>query len=70
MEIEKHLLLTGSSTISWKDAITKSIEEASKSIDYLKSIEINRQYAKISGNKIEIYLVDLDISFMIDTSRK
>lgn len=70
MEIEKHLLLTGSSTISWKDAITKSIEEASKSIDYLKSIEINRQYAKISGNKIETYLVDLDISFMIDTSRK
>ena len=29
--MEKHIIITGSSTTSWKDAITKTIEEASKS---------------------------------------
>ena len=35
MDIEKHLIITGSSEVSWKDAIVKAISEASKSIDYL-----------------------------------
>ncbi len=69
MEIEKHLLITGSSKNSWKDAITTSIEEASKTIDYLSGVKILNKYAKISGNKISEYFVDLDISFVIDRER-
>ena len=69
MEIEKHLLITGSSETSWKDAITSSIAEASKTIDYLSSVKVLNQYAKISGNKISTYYADLDISFVIDTER-
>ena len=38
MTVEKHLKLTGISNISWKDAITKTISEASKSIDYISSV--------------------------------
>ncbi len=34
MIVEKHLKLTGVSNISWKDAINKTISEASKNIDY------------------------------------
>lgn len=70
MEIEKHLSITGSSNVSWKDAIVKAVEEASKTIDYLTSVQVIRQYADISGNKITAYFVDLDISFAIDSSRK
>ena len=70
MEVEKHLILTGSSEISWKDAIVKTIEEASKSIDYLKSIKVIEQRAQIEGNKIEQYFVDLDLGFTIDLDRK
>ena len=70
MEIEKHLTITGNSTVSWKDAIVKAIEEASKTIDYLSSVRILDQYAKIDGNKISEYFVDLDISFLIDLKRK
>lgn len=69
MDIEKHLLVTGSSKISWKDAITTTIEHASKTIDYLSSVKILNQYAKISGNKISEYFVDLEISFVIDKER-
>ena len=70
MDIQKHLSITGSSDTSWKDAITKAVEEASKSIDYLTYVEVIRQYASISGNKIEKYFVDLDISFTVDLNRK
>lgn len=70
MDIEKHLIITGSSETSWKDAITTTITEASKTIDYLSSVKVLNQYAKISGNKIVEYYVDLDISFVIDRDRK
>ena len=70
MDIEKHLILTGSSEISWKDAIVKTIAEASKSIDYISSVKILNQHAKIDGNKISEYLVDLDLGFILDLNRK
>lgn len=70
MDIEKHLIITGSSEISWKDAIVKTIEEASKTIDYLSSVKVLEQRAKINGNKISEYFVDLDLTFFIDLNRK
>ena len=69
MDIKKHLLITGNSSVSWKDAIVKAIEEASKSIDYLSDVKIIEQRASIDGNKIIEYFVDLDISFTVDLSR-
>ena len=61
MDIEKHLIITGTSDVSWKDAIVKTIAEASKSIDYLTEVKILEQRAKF---------VDLDLSFQIDLNRK
>ena len=69
MDIEKHLLLTGNSNVSWKDAIVKTVAEASKTIDYLSSVKILNQYSHITGNKITSYLFDLDITFLIDSDR-
>ena len=70
MDIKKHLIITGNSTISWKDAIVKAIEEASKTIDYLSEVKVLEQRANIDGNKISEYFVDLDISFVVDLQRK
>lgn len=70
MSIEKHLLITGTSNISWKDAIVQTISEVSKTIDYLSSVKIIDQKAKISGKKIIEYYVDLDISFIVDRDRE
>ncbi len=70
MDIEKHLIITGSSETSWKDAIVKTIEEASKTIDYLSGVKVLEQRAKINGNKISEYFVDLDLTFLIDLNRK
>lgn len=70
MDIKKHLKITGSSTVSWKDAIVKAISEASKTIDYLSEVKIIQQRANIDGNKISEYFVDLDLSFIVDVNRK
>ena len=70
MDIKKHLIITGNSTVSWKDAIVKAIAEASKTIDYLSEVKILEQRALIDGNKISQYFVDLDLIFIIDVNRK
>ncbi|MCI8384034.1 MAG: dodecin domain-containing protein [Clostridia bacterium] len=69
MDIKKHLMITGNSTVSWKDAIVKAIAEASKTIDYLSEVKILEQRATIDGDKILEYFVDLDISFTLDLNR-
>ena len=70
MNIKKHLIITGNSTVSWKDAIVKAIDETSKTIDYLSEVKILEQRANIQDNKITEYFVDLDLSFTVDLERK
>lgn len=67
--MEKHIRVTGSSSISWKDAIVQTVNEAAKTIDYLTEVKILDQKAKISGKKITEYFVELEISFVIDRDR-
>lgn len=70
MDVKKHLIITGNSTVSWKDAIVTAIAEASKTIDYLSEVKILEQKAIIDGDKISEYFVDLDLSFTLDLNRK
>ena len=70
MSTKKHLIITGISNISWKDATLKAISEVSKTIDYISEIKILEQKATITNNKISEYMVDLDLSFIVDENRK
>ena len=67
--MEKHIIVTGTARVSWKDAILQTIAEASKTIDYLTEVKILDQRAKISGKKMTEYIVDLDLTFTIDRDR-
>lgn len=67
--MEKHIIVTGSSTVSWKDAIVQTVAEASKTIDYITSVKIIEQKAKVNGKKLIEYYVDLDLAFIIDRDR-
>ncbi len=70
MATQKHLLITGTSNVSWKDAIVQAVSEASKTIDYLTDVKIIEQRATISGKKLTEYFVDLDLVFSIDRERE
>ena len=69
MIVQKHLKLTGVSNVSWKDAINKTLLEASKSIDYISYITVLEQTAKIDGNKIIEYYSTIDLAFDVDENR-
>ena len=68
MKSEKHIKVTGYSNLSWKDAIVKSIEEASKTLNHLTCITVLEQRDNIQAGKITEYLVDLDIAFQIENA--
>lgn len=70
MSTKKHLIITGISNISWKDATLKAINEVSKTIDYISDIKVLEQRATITNNQISEYYVDIDLSFIIDETRK
>lgn len=70
MSTKKHLIITGISNTSWKDATLKAISEVSKTIDYISEVKILEQRATITNNQITEYFVDIDLSFMIDENRK
>ena len=67
--MEKHIQVTGISTVSWKDAIVQTITEASKTLDNLCGVKILDQRAKINEKTITEYYVDLDLTFVIDRDR-
>ena len=68
-ERRKHLKVTGSSKVSWKDAIVKTVAEAAETLDYISEITILEQKAKIDDDKISEYFVSLDLAFLIDRNR-
>lgn len=70
MITEKHIKITGMSTVSWKDAIVQTISEVSKTIDYINTVQILEQTAKVNGKKIVEYYVTLDLSFTVDRERE
>ena len=70
MSSKKHIKITGTSTISWKDAIVKTISEASETLSNLTSVLVLEQRAKIQNDKISEYYVDLDLEFEIDKNLK
>lgn len=70
MGIEKHIQVTGSSNVSWKDAIVKTVEDVSKTINYITSVKVLDQRAKVTLNKMTEYYVDLDLSFIVEPNRQ
>ncbi len=68
MTVEKHIRVKGSSNISWKDAIVQTINEASKTINYLSEVKVIDQTATIQDGKISEYFVDIELTFFIDHS--
>lgn len=66
----KHIFITGTSNISWKDATIKAITDAGETLSNLTSVKILEQRAKIENNKIAEYYVDIDLEFEIDKKIK
>ena len=47
MSIEKHITVTGVSTVSWKDAIVKTLSKTSETIQAISAVRILDQRGKV-----------------------
>ncbi len=66
MSIEKHITVTGVSTVSWKDAIVKTLSKTSETIQAISAVRILDQRGKVTNGIISEYYVDLDITFLVE----
>ena len=70
MTVEKHICIRGSSNVSWKDAIVQTINEASKTINYISEVKVIDLTANIQDGKIVEYFAELELTFFIDHSNE
>ncbi len=66
MALLKVIEVMGSSDQSWENAAQTMIDEASKTVNNIRSIYVENLSAKVVNNKITEYRVDGKISFEIE----
>ena len=65
MAVHKTIEIMGESDKSWSDAAQNVVEEASKTVDGIKSIWVKDQTASVKDGKIESYRVNCKVTFKI-----
>ena len=65
MSVLKVIELLGNSTVSFEDAVQNVINEASKSIQGIKSVYIQDMQATVEDNKIAQYRINAKVTFTI-----
>jgi hypothetical protein len=68
-QIVKVIEILAQSEKSWEDAAKKAVKKASKSVDNIKSINIQNMNAKVEKGKIVKYRINAKISFVIGKSK-
>jgi flavin-binding protein dodecin len=64
-KVVKVIEVLAQSKKSWEDAANNAIREASKSVKDIKSINIVNTSAKVKKNKIVMYRITAQISFIV-----
>ena len=65
MSVLKVVEILGNSTVSWEDAVQQVVNEASKTIQNIKSVYVQDMQAMIEDNKIVQYRVNAKVTFAI-----
>ena len=69
-QIVKVIEILAQSEKSWEDAAKKAVKKASKSVDNIKSINIQNMNAKVEKGQIVKYRINAKISFLIGKDKK
>ena len=65
MSVLKVIEVLGNSTVSFEDAVSNVIKEASKSVKNIKSVYVKDMQVTVENNEIKEYRVNTKISFGI-----
>jgi len=66
MSIVKVIEVIAGSEKSFDDAVNNALQEASKSVNNIKSIYVNEMKAQVENNRIVSYGVNAKVSFVIE----
>jgi len=65
MAVHKTIEIMAESDKSWSDAAQKVVEEASKTVNNIKSIWVKDQTASVDDGKITSYRVNCKVTFKV-----
>lgn len=65
MSVLKVIEVLGNSTVSFEDAVSNVIKEASKSVKNIKSVYVKDMQVTVENNEIKEYRINTKISFGI-----
>jgi len=66
MSVAKIIEISSESPKSFEDAIVQGISRASKTVHGMKSAWVKEQHVVIENSKVELYRVDLKVTFVLD----
>ncbi|MEX0755216.1 MAG: dodecin family protein [Actinomycetota bacterium] len=66
MAVIKTIDLVGVSTVSWRDAAERALDEAAKTIRGIEAMDILETSAKVEDGKISEYNTHVSIRFRIE----
>ncbi len=65
MGVLKVIEILGNSTVSFEDAVSNVVKEASKTVNDIRSVYIKDMHVTVKNNKIAEYRVNTKVSFGI-----
>ncbi len=65
MSVLKVIEVLGNSTVSFEDAVSNVIKDASKTVKNIKSVYIQDMQVSVSNNQIKEYRVNTKVTFGI-----
>lgn len=66
MSLVKVIELLAESEKSWEDAVNNAIEDASKTVQNIKSVYVKDFQAIVENNKVTKYRVNVKVSFAVE----
>ncbi len=65
MAVHKVIEILASSDQSWEDATRMAVKEASKTVKNIKSVYVKEQTAKVNGDNVLNFRVNVKITFEV-----
>ncbi|HSB46128.1 MAG TPA: dodecin family protein [Nitrospira sp.] len=66
MSVAKIIEISSESPKSFEEAIVQGIARASKTVHNIKSAWVKEQHVVINNGKVDMYRVDLKVTFVLD----
>jgi len=66
MPVAKVIELVGTSSQSWEKAVQSALDDASKTLENIETVEVTNLSANVENGKISEWQADLRVSFRIE----